>query len=319
LVRVIMYGAGAVGGVIGARLFQAGQDVTLVARGEHYRAIRANGLRLEAPGESVTLRVPVVESVAELDLGADDVVVLGVKSQDTRAALAALADRAAPSIVCAQNGVENERQALRLFRDVYGMCVICFASHLAPGVVGVNSAPITGLLDLGRWPRGVDERSRELAAALGAATFESVAREDIARWKYAKLLRNLGNAVEALCGPAADAHELARRARAEGERVFDAAGIDYASAEEDAARRRDKLVPPPGADTRGGGSTWQSLARGVGSVETDYLNGEIVLLGRLHGVATPVNELLQRLVNQLAFEQAPPGTWIERDVLAMLH
>ena len=43
-----------------------------------------------------------------------------------------------------------------------------------------------------------------------------------------------------------------------------------------------------------GGSSWQSLARGAGSIEAEYLNGEIVLLGGLYGVATPVNELLQR-------------------------
>ena len=44
-----------------------------------------------------------------------------------------------------------------------------------------------------------------------------------------------------------------------------------------------------GGRRRGGGSSWQSLARGTGTIETDYLNGEIVLLGRLHGVPTPVN------------------------------
>ena len=49
-----------------------------------------------------------------------------------------------------------------------------------------------------------------------------------------------------------------------------------------------------GARARGG-STWQSLARGTGTIETDYLNGEIALLGRLHGVPTPVNAALQAI------------------------
>ena len=52
-----------------------------------------------------------------------------------------------------------------------------------------------------------------------------------------------------------------------------------------------------GRQSRPGASSWQSLARGTGSIEADYLNGEIVLLGRLHGVATPVNAALQRLAN----------------------
>ena len=65
-----------------------------------------------------------------------------------------------------------------------------------------------------------------------------------------------------------------------------------------------RSVPIDGQD-RGGGSTWQSLARG-GAVEADYLNGEIVLLGRLHGVPTPVNELLQRAANAAARDKRPP-------------
>src|SRR4030095_12285176 len=58
--RFIIYGAGAVGGVIGGRLFQAGQDVTLIARGEHLRALQDRGLTLAAPAETVTLAVPAV-------------------------------------------------------------------------------------------------------------------------------------------------------------------------------------------------------------------------------------------------------------------
>ncbi len=69
---------------------------------------------------------------------------------------------------------------------------------------------------------------------------------------------------------------------------------------------------------RGGGSTWQSLVRGTGAVETDYITGEIVLRGRLHGVPTPVNELLQLLANQLARDRRPPGAWSEAEVRAQL-
>ncbi len=54
------------------------------------------------------------------------------------------------------------------------------------------------------------------------------------------------------------------------------------------------------------GSSWQSLARGTGNIETDFLNGEIVLLGRLHGIPTPANLTLQRLANHLASGGGPP-------------
>jgi 2-dehydropantoate 2-reductase len=60
--------------------------------------------------------------------------------------------------------------------------------------------------------------------------------------------------------------------------------------------------------TRPGGSTLQSLVRGATTLEGDDLNGEVVLLGRLHGVATPVNAMLQRLARQLVAERIPPGS-----------
>ena len=59
---------------------------------------------------------------------------------------------------------------------------------------------------------------------------------------------------------------------------------------------------------RPGGSTFQSLVRGATTLEGDDLNGEIVLLGRLHGVATPVNAMLQRLARRLVSERIPPGS-----------
>ena len=160
--RFIVYGAGAIGGVIGGRLFQHGHDVTLIARGRHYEALRTNGLRLRSTDEDVTLAVPTVDHPARLRLQDGDVVVLAMKTQDTRAALAALGETASAevAIVCAQNGVDNERAALRRFENVYGMCVMCPAVHLEPGTVEAHSSPITGLLDLGRYPSGAMQLPR---------------------------------------------------------------------------------------------------------------------------------------------------------------
>ena len=113
--RYIVYGAGAIGGVIGGRLFQHGRDVTFIARGDHGAVLRQRGLTLADPDTTVTLQVPTVEHPSELRLGSDDVVVLAMKTQDTHLALTALA-AVAPSdvrVACAQNGVENERLALR--------------------------------------------------------------------------------------------------------------------------------------------------------------------------------------------------------------
>jgi 2-dehydropantoate 2-reductase len=118
---------------------------------------------------------------------------------------------------------------------------------------------------------------------------------------------NLANSIEATVAPDDRVKDLVVRVRAEGEAALRAAGVDFASAEEDKARRGDivKQAPVNGA-FRGGGSSWQSLARGTGSIEADYLNGEITLLGRVHGVPTPVNALMQQIANEQARAGAAP-------------
>jgi len=308
--RFVVLGAGAIGGAVGARLFQAGYDVTLVARGEHGRALQS-GLRLEAPGETVTLPIPVVAEPASVSWDEDTVVLLAVKGQDTDGALTQLSGApAGVAVVCMQNGVENERRVLRHFADTYGICVMCPATQIHPGVIQVHSGPVSGLLDLGRFPSGVDERGRAIAAAIDSTAFQSVARPDIMRWKYRKLLMNLSNAVEALCGPTGRGSAVAREANREGVAALAAAGIDVASAEEDKERRGDYLaMQPTESGEWKGGSSWQSLARGTGSIEAEFLNGEIAMLGRIHGVATPVNAVLERLALRAALAGDAPGRW----------
>ena len=319
--RFVVYGAGAVGGVVGGRLAQYGHDVVLIARGPHRDAIAARGLRVDSPDGSVTLPLPVHTGPADLEWTGGEIVLLGMKSQDTAAALDALAAVAPDEtpVVCLQNGVANEREALRRFANVYGICVMCPATHLEPGVVMAHSAPISALLDAGRYPVGTDEVCDEVAAALRASTMESVVRPDIMRWKHTKLLMNLGNAIGALCGPEARGGALNDLVRAEGVACLEAAGIPFASVEEDRARRGDRLRMAPAAAGRWrGDSSWQSLARGTGAIETAYLNGEVLLLGRLHGVPTPANELLVRLALQAARELLPPGSLDAEEILGRL-
>jgi 2-dehydropantoate 2-reductase len=314
--RFVIYGAGAIGGVLGGRLFQAGADVTLVARGAHGEVLRQRGLELVVGDEATVLPVPTVSDPAELDLADGDVVLLTVKSQDTEAVLDALVDNGPPGIriVCAQNGVENERRALRRFADVYGMLVMCPSAHLDPGRVQAQWAPVAGLFDLGRYPTGADEVAEEIGAALRSATLGSVVQADIMRWKYRKLILNLTNAAAALCGPGDGTGALARRLMKEGEAVLAAAGIDVATRAEDEDRRGDLVV----RGATGMDSSSQSLARGLGRIETDHLTGEIVLLGRLHGLPTPANAVVQRLAAQAAAERRPPGSLTPDEVLAAI-
>jgi len=310
--RYVIYGVGAIGGVIAARLAHAGKRVAVIARGEHLDAVKARGLRFESPNEAFVASVDAAGHPGDLDWEPDDVVFLCMKTQDSEAALLALREAAGSSVpvVCAQNGVANERMALRRFESVYAMVVMLPATHLEPGLVVAQSRAAPGILDMGCYPGGVDARAESVAADLEAAAFSARPDARVMRFKYTKLLMNLGNALHAACGAVPSAGGILAEARAEGERCYAAAGIDFASPAEFAERRGDLIQPVAVAGrTRGGSSSWQSLARQRGSIEADYLNGEIVLLGRQHGIPTPTNATLQDVANELAAARSAPGSY----------
>ncbi|MCX4744313.1 NAD(P)-binding domain-containing protein [Kitasatospora sp. NBC_01287] len=329
--RYIIIGAGAIGGGIGGRLQESGHDVVLVARGPHLAALRADGLRFSTPEGTRTLAVAAVGGPEELDLAPEDVLVVAVKSQHTVGVLQEWAGRPvsgggtageALPVVCAQNGVGNERLALRWFRRVYGMSVWMPATYLEPGRVAVPGAPFSGILHLGRYPRGSDGTVRAIAADLERSRFQAPVDEDVMRWKYGKLIGNLPNALDAVAGPIEGNEpvtELFHRTMAEGAAVLTAAGIAYATVDEQLERRGDlmRTLPLDGVEL-GGSSSRQSLTRGTGSIESDYLNGEIVLLAREHGVPAPLNEALQRLASGYAREGRAPGGLPAAELAALL-
>jgi 2-dehydropantoate 2-reductase len=294
----VLYGAGAVGGVIGARLHLAGHDVTLVARGDHLARIRADGLRLDTADGVEVIRAAATDTAAEVDWSTDPVVILAVKSHQTEAALSDLAGSAPEStaVVCAQNGVANEPAALRLFANTYGITVMLPSQHLEPGLVVQACHPVPGILDIGRFPDGTDDLTDRVAADLRSAGFESEPRADIMAWKHRKLVTNAVGDVSAVLPD--EAAELKPKVRAEAEAALAAAGVPLVSQEADLARRGDVLKYRDDVD--GPNSLGQSLARGTPGTEVDHRAGEIVLQGRLHGVPTPVNERVQREVNRLA-------------------
>jgi 2-dehydropantoate 2-reductase len=183
------------------------------------------------------------------------------------------------------------------------------ASYLEPGRVEVFSSPLIGVLDVGRWPSGVDETAREMAGLLGDSGFASMATEEIETLKWGKLLSNVMNALEVLCGRSAMNDELAGRIHDEAVACLTAHGVDVARATTLAAERSELVdYHAIGSIRRVGSSSWQSVLRGTGNVETDYLNGEIVELGRRYDIATPVNELLQRRANEMARQGRAPGS-----------
>lgn len=305
--RLVILGAGAIGGVIAGHLARAGRDVLLLARGAQLAAIRTHGLCVETPDGTFVAKVPVADPAEPVAWRAGDVLAVALKTQDLEGALRALAPPPHVPIACFTNGLEAERIALRHAREVYGVCIVMPSTYLVPGTVQVWAAPVPGLLDLGRYPDGTGELGDVLAGELIVAGFASEVRTNIMKWKRGKLLVNLVNGAEALSGPDARRSELATRTKAEALACYAAANLSCITDAEDAARREALQVRSIAGATRSAGSTWQSLARGHGSLETDYLNGEIAMLGRIHRVATPVNEALQVIAADAVRTRQPPG------------
>jgi 2-dehydropantoate 2-reductase len=123
-------------------------------------------------------------------------------------------------------------------------------------------------------------------------------------------LLNLGNILEAALAPDAEDQRFYALLRAEAEAAFTAAGIAWRAVGTSDPRREPLMRYQPVAGIgRSGGSSTQSLARGAGSIETDYLNGVVVLLGRLHGVPVPANAFFVDLSARMVRDKLRPGAF----------
>lgn len=337
--RYIIIGAGAIGGAVGGLLADAGSEVVLVARGAHGAAMGEHGVLVRLPDTVVRSRPPVIEHPGEVQLRQDDVLVLSTKTQQAVAALATWADAPVADstgnvvgtagerlpLLTALNGIASEAMALRWFARVFAVCVWMPAVMAAPGELVVRCDRPHGQFHMSRYPArvgGLDSSDDAVLLAALAAQWASAGLMvplpvDAMPWKNRKLIGNLGNAVQALLGEQEAGQDIVAAARQEALALYTAAGIEMNS-EDDEHRFREQLVvrPVPGAPTRMGGSTWQSLARGTGSVETDYLNGEIVALAHRLGRRAPVNATLARLLRQAAACSTKPGEVSEAELRA---
>jgi 2-dehydropantoate 2-reductase len=312
--RYVIIGAGAIGGAVGAVLARAGIPTVLVARGCHAEILAAEGLTLRTPDGTFHTPVTAVSGAEHLRLTPHDVLVFTTKTQQLDVALQEWVDQPVhdrhgvvgtagellPTLT-ALNGVAAEEKALRYCRRVFGVCVWLPAVHLEPGEVIVRSWPVVGQFHIGRWPaqcgtQADDDLLHGLNETWSAAGIRVRVVDDVASWKYNKLLSNLGNAVGAMSADGADVSQVVAALRGEGEHVLRYAGIEFVSFEISTAARADGPTPRPvpGSNTGASNSTWQSLSRNTGNVETDFFNGEIVRIAHRHGITAPINAALAR-------------------------
>lgn len=336
--RYVIVGAGAVGGTVGGVLARSGADVVLVARGAHGTALASQGLLLRTPDGAFAIPVASASRPEQVRLGTRDVLVFATKTHQLDAALQEWADRPVYGgdgvvgtagevlpVLTALNGVVAEEMALRLFARVFGVCVWMPAAHVTPGEVVVRSWPVVGQFHLARWPAALttaQDRSllKEIARTWTAAGIPISLPEDVAPWKYNKLLTNLTNAAVALTGSYSGIGKVAAMVLSEGQAVLERAAIAYVPFSGSDAARTGGLVmrPVPGAEEVIPNSTWQSLARNTGGVETDFLNGEIVRIAHGYGGTAPVNAALARLARVAAHSGRGPGEFTADELEALL-
>ena len=162
--RIIIFGTGGVGGYFGGRLAQAGEDVTFIARGEHLRAIKSNGLRIDSSsGDFVVYPAQATDNVAEV--GDTDLIVLGVKARQVPDAAQAIRPVVGPNttVVPFQNGVDAVPQLVaELGWDnvIGGLCRIV-SYVVAPG--HIRHAGFTPTIIIGELDNRRGERIEKLA------------------------------------------------------------------------------------------------------------------------------------------------------------
>ena len=187
-----------------------------------------------------------------------------------------------------------------------------------------SGAPLSGALHCGRYPTGTDATIAAVAADLRASHYRCECVSDAMRFKYRKLMFNLGNGLEVITsgtawGATGALGDFSAKLRDEAEACYRAAGIDAIPSDEYTERVSSHYrAQPIDGQPRSGSSTRQSVLRGHTTVEVDYLNGEIELLGKLYGVPTPYNTVVRREAVATAARGGGEGRPIE-DLLALVE
>ncbi len=324
--RIVFLGAGAIGSIAGGYLAKAGQATALIGDPPHVKKINEDGLEIVHQGGSFRVKVPAYVQAADVPWQSDDFIFLTVKSQHSEAAIeqAAKAVGGDIPICCFQNGVRNEEIAARKFKRVYGGSVLFSGTYLDSGRVYHSRGDSAGL---GVYPKGSpDDLIRSAGDSFEKAGLKITYHDNIVAVKWVKLLLNTINAICAitdLSGPEAltlpDARQFVDENLEEGKRVLRAAGIEF---EESAA-----VLPPVDLfapllnvpeELKHRPSTWQDLKAKRRNTEVDYLNGEIVRLGKEFGVETPLNCLMLNLVHEMTEKEELPGKYSIADLQSML-
>jgi 2-dehydropantoate 2-reductase len=318
--RILVAGAGALGLVVGGLLRRAGHAVTLLGRATHTDAVAGGGVRIAGLwGEHVATGFELASDAAQLR-GVFDAVLVTVKSYDTRTIGAGVVPFLSTDgiLISLQNGLGNVEALIAAAgpRRVLAGRVIFGAEVVAPGRVQVTvyADPVL----IGVWREQVDPQleclARSWAERFAAAGIPSAYSDDIEAALWGKVLYNAAlNPLGALLGVHYGALGDDANTRAVMDAVIEEAfsvavaenvALPWASAAGYRTVFYDRLLP---STFHHRSSMLQDLERGR-PTEIAAINGEVWKRGVAHGIVTPANELLTRLVHaREALERGRPG------------
>jgi 2-dehydropantoate 2-reductase len=306
--RITIMGAGAMGGYFGARLAAAGNDVTLIARGAHLAAIRADGLRVQSPKGD--LHLPDIRATDDpATVGVVDVVMFMVKNYDVDAAARAIVPMLGPEtmVVTCQNGVSApDRLAAVIGADKVVPGVARFPGDIAaPGLI--RHSADSDRMSFGEVDGRVSARVLAFQQALTLAGITAIIPDNIIQDMWIKFIgQSALSAITTLTrldiGPLRDtpaSYQLFLDAIAEADRV----GRAVVPGLPDGIAERVWGVLNSFAPTMHA-SMLDDLLRGK-PLEVDYLSGEVVRLGRKLGIATPIHSVFLAALSP--FADGAPG------------
>lgn len=315
--RVAVFGVGGVGGYFGARLAEAGQDVVLIARGDHLRAIRENGLRLESIAGDVAID-PIEATDDPSEVGTVDAVIVATKTWQLPEAAEAIPPLVGPAtmVVPVLNGVEAAEVLVGALGREHVVGGLCGMISYVVGPGHVRHAGAEPWVTFGELDGGITERVRLLEGVLRRCRGLHVeVAEDIlaALWEKFMFITATGGVGAVTRAPMGvfrsvpETRGVLEEAMREVVRVARARGVTLPA---DAVDERMAFID--GLEPHGTSSMQRDIIEGKRS-ELDAWNGAVVRLGREAGVETPVHAAIYasllpqelRARGQVRFPEAP--------------
>jgi len=286
-------GAGGVGGYFGGLLARAGEDVTLIARGQHRQAIVKNGLQIRSPKGDFSVNVAATDNPSEI--GSVDLVLFCVKGYDTIEA----ADKIKPiisrqtTIISLQNGVEKEEILGRILgaNNVMGGLCTLSAYIEAPGIINHQGMERLAFGEMDGRDSNRGKRILEVFtnAGINTSLSKNIIGEEWEKFAFICAVGGLCSVTRLPLGPVLHFEETKQLYMSVMTEIIEIARKREVSLDDDVLHKLMSFSLGLNPDTKP--SMYRDLINGK-RIEIDTLNGAVVRLGRKYQVPTPTNNFI---------------------------